>query len=137
MDLSDRNLMFQRNHPLKVGAVMPIRENPLVIRPGEFTKIVMDQITSPDGKEHHIMLIGTASGWLQKAVMVELEDRAEGHIIEELQLLEDPLPIQFVQLSNETGQLYAGTSKAVVQVDIQEYRHNTSCVDCILAGDPY
>uniref|UniRef100_A0A672GTP4 Sema domain-containing protein n=1 Tax=Salarias fasciatus TaxID=181472 RepID=A0A672GTP4_SALFA len=128
-DRPHQYLMFVRNHPLMEGVVTPIGGKPLLVQSSrKFSKIVVDQVTSPNGEQHQMLLIGTESGWLQKAVKLDGE---EGRIVEELQLFEDPL-----QLST-TGQLYGGTSKAVVQVDVRDCSRYTSCDDCILARDPY
>ncbi|XP_029969934.1 semaphorin-4E-like [Salarias fasciatus] len=99
----------------------------------KFTKIVIDQVSAPDGQRHQMMLIGTESGSLLKAVKPQDE---EGRVIEELQLFEDPLPVQFIELS-QTGQLYSGTRNALAQIDARDCGRYLSCDDCILARDPY
>ncbi|XP_029941425.1 semaphorin-4E-like [Salarias fasciatus] len=134
LDLPDDYTTFVINHPLMEGVVTPIGGKPLLVQSSrKFSKIVVDQVTSPKGEQHQMLLIGTESGWLQKAVKLDGE---EGRIVEELQLFEDPLPVDFLQLST-TGQLYGGTSNAVVQVDVRDCSRYTSCDDCILARDPY
>ncbi|XP_029941429.1 semaphorin-4E-like [Salarias fasciatus] len=133
LDLPDDYTTFVINHPLMEGVVTPIGGKPLLVQSSrKFSKIVVDQVTSPKGEQHQMLLIGTESGWLQKAVKLDGE---EGRIVEELQLFEDPLPVDFLQLST-TGQLYGGTSNAVVQVDVRDCSRYTSCDDCILARDP-
>uniref|UniRef100_A0A3Q0S5L0 Sema domain-containing protein n=1 Tax=Amphilophus citrinellus TaxID=61819 RepID=A0A3Q0S5L0_AMPCI len=134
LNLSDTTLLFMKNHPLMEGVVTPITGKPLLFQPlTQFSKIVVDQVTSLDGQQHQIMLIGTDSGWLQKAVKFEGED---GRVIEELQLFRDAQPVDFLQLSSKTGHLYSGTSNAAVQIDVRDCRY-TSCDDCLLARDPY
>uniref|UniRef100_A0A672FD16 Sema domain-containing protein n=1 Tax=Salarias fasciatus TaxID=181472 RepID=A0A672FD16_SALFA len=134
LDLPDNYMTFVIKHPLMEGVVTPIGGKPLLVQSSrKFSKIVVDQVTSPKGEQHQMLLIGTESGWLQKAVKLDGE---EGRIVEELQLFEDPLPVDFLQLST-TGQLYGGTSNAVVQVDVRDCSRYTSCDDCILARDPY
>ncbi|XP_045919151.1 semaphorin-4E-like isoform X3 [Micropterus dolomieu] len=135
LDLSDKTLLFVKNHPLMEGVVMPISGKPLLVRTGtQFSKIVVDQVTSLDGRQHQVMLVGTESGWLQKAVMFDGED---GRIIEELQLFLTPQPVNFLQLSLETGQLYSGADNVAVQVNVRDCSRYTSCDDCLLARDPY
>uniref|UniRef100_A0A3B4ZXT0 Semaphorin-4E-like n=1 Tax=Stegastes partitus TaxID=144197 RepID=A0A3B4ZXT0_9TELE len=100
LDLSDTTLVFVKNHPLMDGVVTPITGKPLLVQTlTRFSKIVVDQVTSLDGQQHQIMLIGTDAGWLQKAVRFDGED---GRIIEELQLFQDPQPVDFLQLSSKT-----------------------------------
>ncbi|XP_042357424.1 semaphorin-4E-like [Plectropomus leopardus] len=135
LDLSDKTLLFVKNHLLMEAAVTPIAGKPLLVRTGtRFTKIVVDQITSPDGQRHQVMLIGTDSGWLQKAVRFDGED---GRIIEELQLFQTPQPVSFLQFSSKTGQLYSGANTVAVQVNVRNCSCYTSCDDCLLARDPY
>uniref|UniRef100_A0A3B4ZXJ5 Semaphorin-4E-like n=1 Tax=Stegastes partitus TaxID=144197 RepID=A0A3B4ZXJ5_9TELE len=138
LDLSDTTLVFVKNHPLMDGVVTPITGKPLLVQTlTRFSKIVVDQVTSLDGQQHQIMLIGTGSGpqtGVYKAVRFDGED---GRIIEELQLFQDPQPVDFLQLSSKTGQLYSGTDDAAVQVDLRDCRRYTSCDDCLLARDPY
>ncbi|XP_044022132.1 semaphorin-4E-like isoform X2 [Siniperca chuatsi] len=135
LDLSDKTLLFVKNHPLMEGVVTPIAGKPLLVRTGtRFSKIVVDQVTSLDGRQHIVMLIGTDSGWLQKAVRFDGED---GRIIEELQLFQTPQPVNFLQLSSKTGQLYSGANNVAVQVNVRDCSRYTSCDDCLLARDPY
>ncbi|XP_059209551.1 semaphorin-4E-like [Centropristis striata] len=135
LDLSDKTLLFVKNHPLMEGVVTPITGKPLLVHSEtRFSKIVVDQITSPDGRRHQVLLIGTDSGWLQKAVKFDGEN---SHIVEELQLFQTPQPVDFLQLSSKTGQLYCGTNNITVQVNIRDCSRYTSCDDCLLARDPY
>ncbi|XP_070776905.1 semaphorin-4E-like [Enoplosus armatus] len=135
LDLSDIILLFVKNHPLMEGVVTPITGKPLLVRTGtRFSKIVVDQVTSLDGRQYQVMLVGTDSGWLQKAVRFDGED---GHIIEELQLFQTPQPVNFLQLSSKTGQLYSGGNNVAVQVNVRDCSRYTSCDDCLLARDPY
>ncbi|XP_029317082.1 LOW QUALITY PROTEIN: semaphorin-4E-like [Cottoperca gobio] len=135
LDLSDKTLLFVKNHPLMEGVVTPIAGKPLLVRTGtRFSKIVVDQVTSLDGRWHQVMFIGTDSGWLQKAVRFDGED---GRVIEELQLFETPQFVNFLQLSSKTGQLYSGANNVAVQVNVRDCSRYISCDDCLLARDPY
>ncbi|XP_071327260.1 semaphorin-4E-like [Trachinotus anak] len=135
LDLSDKTLLFVKNHPLLEGVVTPLTGKPLLVQTGtQFSKIIVDQVTTLDGQQHQVMLIGTDSGWLQKAVRFDGEDV---RIIEELQLFHTPQPVNFLQLASETGQLYSGASNVVVQVDVRDCSHYASCNDCLLSRDPY
>ncbi|XP_047467411.1 semaphorin-4E-like [Mugil cephalus] len=135
LNLSDTALLFVKNHPLMEGVVTPTSGKPLLVQAAtQFSKILVDQVTSLDGQRHQIMFIGTDSGWLQKAVRSDGED---GRVIEELQLFQSQQPVKFLQLSTRTGQLYSGTNDAVVQVDVRDCSRYTSCDDCLLARDPY
>ncbi|XP_027856398.1 semaphorin-4E-like isoform X2 [Xiphophorus couchianus] len=133
-DLPASNLLFARNHPLMEGAVTPLTGKPLLVRSmAQFSKIVVDKVTSLDGEQHNVMFISNNSGWLQKAVWSGDDG---GRIIEELQLFQDPQPIRFLQLSR-SGQLYSATRTAVAQLSVRDCSRYTSCADCLIARDPY
>uniref|UniRef100_A0A3Q2NUA0 Semaphorin-4E-like n=1 Tax=Fundulus heteroclitus TaxID=8078 RepID=A0A3Q2NUA0_FUNHE len=135
LNLSDTTLLFVKHHPLMEGAVAPVTGRPLLVRSAtQFSRIVVDKVTSLDGQQHHIMFIGTTSGWLQKGVWLDGEG---GRIVEELQLFHDAQPIYFLQLSSRSGQLYGGARAAVVQLSVRDCSRYTSCHDCLLARDPY
>ncbi|XP_072220927.1 semaphorin-4E-like [Leuresthes tenuis] len=135
LNLSDATLLFVKKHPLMEGLVTPITGKPLLVQTStRFSKIVVDQVTSLDGQQHRIFFIGTDSGWLQKAVKFDGE---KVHIIEELQIFQDALPVNFLQFSTKTGQLYSCARSAAVQVDVRDCSRYTSCDDCLVARDPY
>ncbi|XP_070698413.1 semaphorin-4E-like [Pempheris klunzingeri] len=135
LDLPDKTVLFVKNHPLMEGVVTPVTGKPLLVRTGtRFSKIVVDQVTSLDGQRHQVMLIGTDSGWLQRAVRFDGED---GRIIEELQLFQTPQDVNFLQFSSKTGHLYSGSNDVVVQINVRDCSRYSSCDDCLLARDPY
>ncbi|XP_047202100.1 semaphorin-4E-like isoform X3 [Girardinichthys multiradiatus] len=135
LNLSDTTLLFVKNHPLMEGVVTPITGRPLLVQSAsQFSKIVVDKVTSLDGQQHRIMFIGTSSGWLQKGVWYDGEG---GRIIEELQLFQDAQPILFLQLSSNSGQLYSGARTAAVQLSVRDCSRYPSCDDCLIARDPY
>lgn len=62
LDLSDKTLLFVKNHPLMEGVVTPITGKPLLVQTGtRFTKIVVDQVEALDGQQHQIIFIGTGA----------------------------------------------------------------------------
>uniref|UniRef100_A0A3B5QAQ5 Sema domain-containing protein n=1 Tax=Xiphophorus maculatus TaxID=8083 RepID=A0A3B5QAQ5_XIPMA len=100
----DATLLFVKNHPLMEQVVTPITGKPLLVRSmAQFSKIVVDKVTSLDGEQHTVMFISNNSCWLQKAVWSGDDG---GRIIEELQLFQDPQPIRFLQLSRRVGYSY-------------------------------
>ncbi|KAK2826334.1 hypothetical protein Q5P01_020548 [Channa striata] len=131
----DKTLQFVRDNHLMKGVVTPITGKPLLVQTEKrFSKIVIDQVTSLDGRQHQVMFIGTDSGWLQKAVSFDGED---SRIIEELQLFETPQPVNSLKLSLKTGRLYGCSNKEAFQINVRDCSRYTSCDDCLLARDPY
>ncbi|XP_043999358.1 semaphorin-4E-like [Gambusia affinis] len=134
-NVPDSVLMFVKTHTLMEQIVTPITGKPLLLQAmAQFSRIVVDKVTSLDGQQHNVMFISNNSGWVQKAVWSGDDGL---RIIEELQLFQDPQPIRFLQLSSRSGQLYSTTRTAVVQLSVRDCSHYTSCADCLIARDPY
>uniref|UniRef100_A0A3P8T0H4 Semaphorin-1A n=1 Tax=Amphiprion percula TaxID=161767 RepID=A0A3P8T0H4_AMPPE len=134
LDLPDRTLQFVKDKPLMDQAIQPIGEKPLLVRRGaKFTRVIVNQVQATDGEKYHVMFIGTEEGTLLKAVNYN----GEMFIIEEVQLFQPPVSIKILQFSNVTGQLYAGSDYGAAQVPLATCERSLSCVDCVLARDPY
>ncbi|KAK6467491.1 semaphorin-4E-like [Huso huso] len=134
LDLPDKTLQFVRDHPLMDDSVTPIGGQPRLVKRGSrFSRIVVDRITALDGKPYDVMFIGTENGFLQKAVNFD----GEMFIIEEVQLFQPPEPVQSLTLSSKKGQVYAGSPSRVVQMPFSVCRQYETCLDCVLARDPY
>ncbi|KAL6104410.1 uncharacterized protein ACO6RY_14147 [Pungitius sinensis] len=134
LDLPDRTLQFIKDRPLMDQAIQPIGGKPLLIRRGAtFTRIVVNQVQAADGEQYSVMFIGTEGGTILKAANHD----GEMFIIEEVQLFEPPEPIKILKFSNVTGQLYAGSDYGAAQIPLATCRRSSSCMDCVLARDPY
>ncbi|XP_019372853.1 PREDICTED: semaphorin-4D isoform X2 [Gavialis gangeticus] len=136
LNLPDKTLQFVKDHPLMDNSVTPIGDRPrLVKRDVKYTQIVVDRIKALNGTVYDVMFIGTDQGALHKAISYE-----NGmHIIEETQLFPDFEPVQTLLLSSKMGKrhLYAGSNSGVVQSPVAFCDKYTTCVDCVLARDPY
>ncbi|XP_029105247.1 semaphorin-4E-like [Scleropages formosus] len=134
LDLPDKVLQFVQTQPLMDPAVEPLSGRPLLVKRGAaFTRIVVDRVTALDGQNYTVMFVGTDNGFVQKAVNYD----GEMVIIEEMQLFHQPVPIEILRLSVATGQLYAGSSHGAAQVSLSVCGRYRSCLDCVLARDPY
>ncbi|KAG9351277.1 hypothetical protein JZ751_025169 [Albula glossodonta] len=134
LDLPDKTLQFVRDRPLMDEAVQPLNGGPQLLKRGPmFTRIVVDRVIALNGGSYDVMFIGTENGFVQKAVNYD----GEMYIIEEVQLLQHPEPIKTLRLSRSTGQLYAGSETGAVQMALSECGRYSSCLDCVLARDPY
>uniref|UniRef100_A0A8C2JW94 Si:ch211-129c21.1 n=1 Tax=Cyprinus carpio TaxID=7962 RepID=A0A8C2JW94_CYPCA len=132
LDLPDKTLQFIRDHPLMDDAVRPITGKPLLLKRGPLlTRLVVDDVTAPDGQSYPVMFVGTENGCVQKAVNYD----GEMHIIEEVKLFKNADPIDVLRLHQ--NQLYAGSASGVVQMPVSSCSRYFSCVDCVLARDPY
>ncbi|XP_036817452.1 semaphorin-4E-like [Oncorhynchus mykiss] len=133
LDLPDKTLQFVRDQPLLDGAVPPLTGGPLVLQRGaKLSVIVVDRVMAVDGEIHHVMFIGTEEGTVQKVVQYAAGDTV---IIQETRVFQTLEPIKVLRLSS--GTLYAGSGSGVVQIPVKDCGRYGSCLDCILARDPY
>ncbi|KAI5606805.1 semaphorin-4G, partial [Silurus asotus] len=133
-DLPDDVLHFVRRHPLMSRQILPLGQRPLLFRRTvDYTKIVVHKVTALDGQIYHMLFIGTDQGWLQRGVEV----KGQLHIIEELQLFEDPQPVDSIVISQKQMSVYVGCPSGVVQLPLSTCHKYTSCFDCVLARDPF
>lgn len=134
LDLPDRTLQFIRDRPLMDQAVQPPGNKvQLVHRGAAFTRIIVSTALTADEGKHNVMYIGTERGSVLRAVNYD----GEMFIIEEVLLFQPPEPIKVLRLSNSTGLLYAGTESGAVQMPLASCGRSASCVDCVLARDPF
>ncbi|XP_073332219.1 semaphorin-4E [Pagrus major] len=134
LDLPDKTLQFIRDRPLMDEAVRPLTGGPLLVKRGALlTRIVVDSVLALDGERYAVMFIGTENGYVQKAVNYN----GEMFIIEEIQLYENPVSVSTLRLSSSKGQLYAGSESGAIQMPVSNCSRHETCVDCILARDPY
>ncbi|TDH05570.1 hypothetical protein EPR50_G00123640 [Perca flavescens] len=134
LHLPDRTLQFIKDRPLMDQAIQPIGEKPVLVRKGAtFTRILVNQVQAADGEKYRVMFIGTEEGTLLKAVNYD----GEMFIIEEVQIFQPPEPIKILKFSNVTGQLYAGSDYGAAQIPLATCGRSSSCLDCVLARDPY
>ncbi|XP_062843330.1 semaphorin-4E [Trichomycterus rosablanca] len=132
-DLPDKTLQFIKDKPLMDQAVRPMSYRPLLVKKGAaFTRIVVANTTALNRKSHQVMFIGTESGSVLKAVNYD----GETIITDEVQLFKLSEPVKTLRLST-TGQLYIGSEVAAVQMPLSFCGQYRSCVDCVLARDPY
>ncbi|KAI4878416.1 hypothetical protein NFI96_029312 [Prochilodus magdalenae] len=133
-DLPDDVLHFIRRHPLMARQILPVGGRPLLFRRSvDYSKIAVHRVTALDGQTYHMLFIGTDEGWLQRAVEV----KGQLHIIEELQLFEEPQPVDSIVISQKQMSVYVGSQSGVVQLPLSTCRRYSSCFDCVLARDPF
>uniref|UniRef100_A0A671TCK6 Semaphorin-4G-like n=1 Tax=Sinocyclocheilus anshuiensis TaxID=1608454 RepID=A0A671TCK6_9TELE len=133
-NLPDDVLHFVRRHPLMYRQILPQEQHPLLFRRNvDYTKIAVHRVTGLDGQIYHVLFIGTDEGWLQRAVKVI----GQLHIIEELQLFEEPQPVESIVISEKQMSVYVGSPTSVVQLPLSTCSRYSSCFDCVMARDPF
>ncbi|XP_023396383.2 semaphorin-4D, partial [Loxodonta africana] len=136
LNLPDKTLQFVKDHPLMDDSVTPTDNRPRLIKKDvNYTQIVVDRVQALDGTVCDVMFISTDRGALHKAVSLE----SGVHIIEETQLFPDFEPVQTLLLSLKKGKrfVYAGSNSGTVQAPVAFCGKHSTCVDCVLARDPY
>ncbi|KAM8839008.1 semaphorin-4E-like [Synchiropus picturatus] len=132
--LPPKTIRFIQRNPIMKDNILPVGgKASLVTERGEFTRIIVDQVQTTDGDRHHVMFIGTKKGTILKAVNYD----GEMFIIQEVQVFKTPEPIKILKFSSVRRQIYAGSDSGVVQVSASSCGRSLSCVDCVLARDPY
>ncbi|KAM8839480.1 semaphorin-4E-like [Synchiropus picturatus] len=132
--LPPKTIRFIQRNPIMKDNILPVGgKASLVTERGEFTRIIVDQVQTTDGDSHHVMFIGTKKGTILKAVNYD----GEMFIIQEVQVFKTPEPIKILKFSSVRRQIYAGSDSGVVQVSASSCGRSLSCVDCVLARDPY
>ncbi|KAM8794311.1 semaphorin-4A [Eudromia elegans] len=131
---SDKALTFLKEHFLMEGSVRPRGGRPLLVRPGvTYTRVAVDEPRGVAGGTYRVLFLGTANGFLDKAV----ELPGEPHIIESIQLFRAPEPVKSLLLAPNKGVLYVGYSGGLLQVPLANCSGYRSCAECLLARDPY
>ncbi|KAM9207701.1 semaphorin-4D isoform 2-T2 [Dugong dugon] len=136
LNLPDKTLQFVKDHPLMDDSITPTDNRPRLIKKDvNYTQIVVDRVQALDETIYDVMFISTDRGTLHKAVSLE-----NGvHVIEETQLFQDFSPVQTLLLSSKKGKrfVYAGSNSGMVQAPVAFCGKHSTCVDCVLARDPY
>ncbi|KAJ8263444.1 hypothetical protein COCON_G00159010 [Conger conger] len=131
LQLPDSTLNFAKKHFLMEKSA---EASPLLLTKGiNFTQLAVDRVIALDQKPYSVLFIGTAEGWLQRAVVLG----SEAHIIEEIQLFDHPQPVDSLTISHSKKFLYVGSRSEVLQLPLANCSRYYSSPDCLLARDPY
>ncbi|KAJ8380222.1 hypothetical protein SKAU_G00010000 [Synaphobranchus kaupii] len=107
---------------------------PLLLTKGiNFTRLAVDRVIAMDQKPYSVLFIGTAEGWLRRAVVLD----SEAHVIEEIQLFDSPQPVDSLTISHSKKFLYVGSRSEVLQLPLANCSRYQSSPDCLLSRDPY
>ncbi|XP_013883386.1 semaphorin-4G [Austrofundulus limnaeus] len=131
--LPDDVLDFVRRHPLMSNEIQPVDRRPLLfMRTTDYTQMAVRTVQGLDEQTYHVLYMGTDEGWLHKAVNI----KGQLHIIEEVQLFEEPQPVLSLLLSTKQMSVYASSESGVIQLPLSNCRRYASCYECIFARDP-
>ncbi|CAJ0966918.1 unnamed protein product [Ranitomeya imitator] len=131
---SDTDLNFMKDHFLMDRKVSPVGSQPLLIQQSvSYTRMAIDTVRVLSGEPYTVMYLGTGS--VHKAVLVK--GGTESYIIEEINLLPRDEPIGTLLLESTKKMLYVGAKNGILQVPLANCSVYRTCIECILARDPY
>ncbi|KAK5854527.1 hypothetical protein PBY51_004713 [Eleginops maclovinus] len=131
---SDNALRFVKENFLADDSVRPVgRSVTVVSAEHSYTHLTVQRVQAANSRSYTVLFLLTDSGYLHKAVLLQ----SGAHIIEEVQVFEQPQPIKSLKLSTAKGMLYVGSSEGVVRVPTANCSFYWTCPQCILARDPF
>ncbi|XP_029472898.1 semaphorin-4D-like [Rhinatrema bivittatum] len=138
LSLPDKTLLFAKDHHMMYDAVTTIGINPILIKQNvNYLQIVVDQVEALDKNIYYVMFIGTERGTVQKAISGN--NKGPATIIEEIKLYPYLEHIDTMHLFSKKNEryIYTGSVSGVVQIPVAFCDKHGTCVDCVLAKDPY
>ncbi|XP_051246669.1 semaphorin-4A isoform X1 [Dicentrarchus labrax] len=131
---SDNALRFVKENFLADDSVRPVgRSLTMVSAEHNYSHLTVQRVQAANNRDYTVLFLLTESGYMHKAVLLQ----SGAHIIEEVQVFEQPQPIKSLKLSIPKGMLYVGTSDGVVRVPTANCSFYWTCPQCVLARDPF
>ncbi|XP_032392114.1 semaphorin-4A [Etheostoma spectabile] len=131
---SDNALRFVKENFLADHSVRPVgRRLGMVSADYNYSHLTVQRVKGANSKHYTVLFLLTESGYLHKAVLLQ----SGAHLVEEIQVFEQPQPVKSLKLSIPKGMIYVGTSEGVVRVPTANCSHYWTCPQCVLARDPF
>ncbi|KAJ8335213.1 hypothetical protein SKAU_G00408520 [Synaphobranchus kaupii] len=131
---SDSALRFVKENFLADENVLPVKRGLALVSPDQrYSKIAAQMTRGANGRDYTVLYLLSETGFLHKVVLLEQGP----HIIEEVQVFQQPQPMNNLLLSITKGVVFVGTSDGVVQVPVSNCSYYWSCAECVLSRDPF
>ncbi|XP_068560490.1 semaphorin-4B isoform X3 [Cebidichthys violaceus] len=131
---SDNALRFVKENFLADDSVRPVgRSLTMLSAEHNYSHLTVQRVQAANNRDYTVLFLLTESGYLHKAVLLQ----SGAHIIEEVQVFEQPQPVKSLKLSIPKGMIYVGTSEGVVSVPTANCSFYWTCPQCVLARDPF
>uniref|UniRef100_A0AAQ4RHM8 Sema domain-containing protein n=1 Tax=Gasterosteus aculeatus aculeatus TaxID=481459 RepID=A0AAQ4RHM8_GASAC len=131
---SDNALRFVKENFLADESVRPVgRRLTMLSSEHDYSHLTVQRVQAANSRDYTVLFLLTESGYLHKAVLLQ----SGAHIIEEVQVFEQPQPVKSLKLSIPKGMIYVGTSEGVVRVPTANCSFYWTCPQCVLARDPF
>ncbi|CAK6983515.1 semaphorin-4B-like [Scomber scombrus] len=131
---SDSILAEVKKTFLTSDSVKPAGDAPIFVSSEQsYSRVAAMTTKAANGKEYTILFLLSESGFLHKVALLDQGPR----VIEEIQLFTQHQLIKNIVLSSPKGVLYVGTSEGVTAVPVAKCSVYRSCIQCVLARDPF
>lgn len=131
---SDNALRFVKENFLADDSVRPVgRSLTMVSAEHSYSHLSVQRVQAVNQREYTVLFLLTESGFLHKAVLLQ----GGAHIIEEVQVFEEPQPVKSLKLSIPQAVIYVGTSEGVIRLPTANCSVYWTCPQCVLARDPF
>ncbi|XP_041868195.1 semaphorin-4A [Melanotaenia boesemani] len=131
---SDNALRFVKENFLAEDSVRSIgRSLTMVSTEHTYSRLTVQRVQAANRKNYTVLFLLTEAGQLHKAVLLQ----SGVHIIEEVQVFEQPQPVKNLKLSIPKGMIYVGTSEGVVKIPSANCSFYWTCAQCVLSRDPF
>uniref|UniRef100_A0A3P9HQ36 Sema domain-containing protein n=1 Tax=Oryzias latipes TaxID=8090 RepID=A0A3P9HQ36_ORYLA len=131
---SDNALRFVKENFLTEDSVRPVaRSLTMVSAEHIYCRLSVQRVQAVNRKHYTMLFLLTEAGQLHKAVLL----RGGAHIIEEVQVFQNPQAVKSVKLSIPKGVIYVGTSERLVKIPVSNCSFYWNCAQCILSRDPF
>ncbi|KAG9335094.1 hypothetical protein JZ751_005770 [Albula glossodonta] len=131
---ADDKLNFVRSNFLTQRSVTPVGKGPVLVSPDQlYSRIAALRTQAANGRNFTVLFLLTESGFLHKVVLL-----GKGpHIIEEIQVFQQPQSVKNILLSISKGVVFVASSEGMVQVPVSSCSSYSNCAECVLARDPF
>ncbi|XP_073678356.1 semaphorin-4A isoform X2 [Garra rufa] len=131
---SDNMLRFVKENFLADKSVPPVNQALTLVSPDKsYSNIAAQRVRGASGRDYTVLYLLTESGYLQKAVLL----KNGAHVIEEIQVFNQPQLVKNLLLSVSKGAVLIGSSEGVISVPMSNCSYYWSCAECVLARDPF
>uniref|UniRef100_A0A3B3IA62 Sema domain-containing protein n=1 Tax=Oryzias latipes TaxID=8090 RepID=A0A3B3IA62_ORYLA len=131
---SDNALRFVKENFLTEDSVRPVaRSLTMVSAEHIYCRLSVQRVQAVNRKHYTMLFLLTEAGQLHKAVLL----RGGAHIIEEIQVFQNPQAVKSLKLSIPKGVIYVGTSERLVKIPVSNCSFYWNCAQCVLSRDPF
>uniref|UniRef100_A0A8C6UUP9 Sema domain-containing protein n=1 Tax=Neogobius melanostomus TaxID=47308 RepID=A0A8C6UUP9_9GOBI len=130
---SDTALRFVKENFLADESVRPAGRGLTLVSQHTYSHISVQSVRAASGRRYTTLFLLTVSGYIHKVVLLPTGP----HVIEEVQVFQQPQPITSMKLSASKGVIFIGTSEGVLRFPLANCSFYRTCAQCVLSQDPF